>query len=381
MKKQHIQILFLAILWVIYSSCGNNPIKKNDVAEANPIIQNESDELLNFLEKSGNFLNTSKSPAIIQPQDVFENLDEYLIIDLRSHEEYVDGHIDGAKNTSLEKLLEFLNQEVIPSAFEKIVLVCNNGQSASYAAGVLRLIGYGNTYAMKWGMSGWNKQFASDYWIKNIGNKATNLDTNLIDKPAKNKMFKYPQIHTGKRTTFDIAKERAKQILIEGYKKVSIKYDTLMKNPDKFFIINYWTIAEFKQGHLKNAYQYQPKESFSKSGFLTTLPTNQPIVVYCFTGHTSAFVVAYLRMLGFDAYSLSYGTNSFMNAKMISNEIINKAFVANRDIQNYPTIEGEEATIKKEVTSIATDNSKNQTKSVEKKDTPKKKKTGGGGGC
>ncbi len=42
---------------------------------------------------------------------------------------------------------------------------------------------------------------------------------------------------------------------------------------------------------------------------LQNLPTDKTIVVYCWTGQTSAQVVAYLRMLGYDAVSMYYGMN------------------------------------------------------------------------
>ena len=44
---------------------------------------------------------------------------------------------------------------------------------------------------------------------------------------------------------------------------------------------------------------------------LNLLPTDKTIVVYCYTGQTSNQVMTYLRMLGYDAASLSYGVNGF----------------------------------------------------------------------
>jgi rhodanese-related sulfurtransferase len=50
---------------------------------------------------------------------------------------------------------------------------------------------------------------------------------------------------------------------------------------------------------------------------LKTLPTDKPVVVYCYTGQTSAFMAAYLRLLGYDAKSLKFGTNGMIYDKMI----------------------------------------------------------------
>ncbi|HRY98386.1 MAG TPA: response regulator, partial [Bacteroidales bacterium] len=49
---------------------------------------------------------------------------------------------------------------------------------------------------------------------------------------------------------------------------------------------------------------------------LKTLPTDKPVVVYCYTGQTSAFMAAYLRLLGYDAKSLLFGGNGMIYDNM-----------------------------------------------------------------
>jgi rhodanese-related sulfurtransferase len=59
-------------------------------------------------------------------------------------------------------------------------------------------------------------------------------------------------------------------------------------------------------GHIPGAYNYEPASNpFTTPALLTTLPTNRPVVIYCFTGQTSSYLAGYLRMLGYDAKSLS----------------------------------------------------------------------------
>jgi hypothetical protein len=41
------------------------------------------------------------------------------------------------------------------------------------------------------------------------------------------------------------------------------------------------------------------------------------VVIYCGTGHNSGFVTAYLRLFGYDAYTLKYGNNGFMYDLMV----------------------------------------------------------------
>jgi len=58
--------------------------------------------------------------------------------------------------------------------------------------------------------------------------------------------------------------------------------------------------------------QYTPKEAIAYDVDLTTLPTDKTVVVYCWTGQTSAFLTAYLRILGYNAKSLVFGANGMI---------------------------------------------------------------------
>ena len=55
-----------------------------------------------------------------------------------------------------------------------------------------------------------------------------------------------------------------------------------------------------------------PKESIKLSTDLKTIPTDKTVVVYCYTGQTSANLAAYLRVIGYDAKSLLFGTNGMI---------------------------------------------------------------------
>ena len=78
---------------------------------------------------------------------------------------------------------------------------------------------------------------------------------------------------------------------------------------DSYYIVNYWPVAEYDQGHVEGSIQYTPKNDLKLATFIKTLPTNKIIVVYCYTGQTSAQVATYLRLLGYDAKSLQFGAN------------------------------------------------------------------------
>jgi len=75
-----------------------------------------------------------------------------------------------------------------------------------------------------------------------------------------------------------------------------------------------------------------------RAGQLNTLPTDRPIVIYCFSGQHSAFVPAFLRLLGYNAKGLIYGTNGFMHDVMVK-EGIRSAFSAD-EILDLPVVSG-----------------------------------------
>ena len=74
--------------------------------------------------------------------------------------------------------------------------------------------------------------------------------------------------------------------------------------------------------------------------------TDKKILIYGFTGQTSAFVVAYLRLLGYNAFSLGFGANSFMHDALVSRENWN-GFKAAEKLNDFPMIKGENPTDKK----------------------------------
>ncbi len=58
--------------------------------------------------------------------------------------------------------------------------------------------------------------------------------------------------------------------------------------------------------------------------------------MYCSTGLSAAYVVAYLNLIGYDAGNLAYGANSFMN-KTLKEKDWNG--FSKKEVNMYPVIE------------------------------------------
>jgi rhodanese-related sulfurtransferase len=276
----------------------------------------------------GAYTRPDGGPINISAADVYDAIlngkaDTYFIVDWRSSTHYANGHIQGAINMALPNIIDELN--VFPT--DKVILnVCYSGQTASTATAILNMLGTAmgdngyNAANLVFGMHGWTYQGNTDllsgtatYPMENDWDEV--LETTVNAKPAAGS---YPTIDTGKSKAFDILKERANLYVKgelntrgSGWNNISDDgmWDELFVNMtgDDWFVVNYFPPANYEAGHIPGAYQYTPKADLSSDTFLNTLPTDKKILVYCWTGQTSAQVTVYLNMLGYEAYSLLYG--------------------------------------------------------------------------
>lgn len=345
MKKLHwFWLMALLPALFVFASCGNGNDEQTD-AEAAQVEEVQIDEfqLLSTYLDEQNFINLSKkeggAPTMIKADKVKELLDKsenLLLLDFRKAKDYAGGHIDGAKNLKVTDLLDFVNQNDLAS-FTKVVTICYSGQTASFAAAALRLLGHKNVFAMKWGMSAWNMKFAKDKWLAKATNQyAEQLET---EENAKAAVAAFPTIATGKTIGKEILEARVAEVLAAGFKATLVKADELFANGAEYYISNYWPAEKYAMGHIPGAVQYQPKKTLAASQALNTFPTDKAIVTYCYTGQHSAFVTMYLRVLGYDARSLAYGANSFMHGVMTEKKM-GHAF-NKKQIHDYPTVTSE----------------------------------------
>ena len=96
---------------------------------------------------------------------------------------------------------------------------------------------------------------------------------------------------------------------------------------------------EFNAGHIPGAYQMDTG-SFGEEE-LAFLPTDQQIVIYCFTGQTSSQLTSYLNVLGYNAYSLKFGLNSITDdPAVLNNPSTGNPVVYAPPATDYPVVTG-----------------------------------------
>ena len=324
--KKNIQLFYLVSLLLLAACTGGNKNSSTQQTAPEPAIRTgqpvkintEAKMLLDYLDEQGDYVNSRNFPSMIKASSVQDELDGNVkIIDLRDGETFKKGHIKNAANVTFNMLPEYFSDNITPSDYDKIILVCYAGQIASYATLLLRLMGYDNVYSMKWGMSSWNKDFAADWWLKKVSGKYENqLEQTVNDKTD---MHDFPVMNTGQTTGEEIFKARIKNIFEARTGSIFIDAESLFKNSQNYYVINYDRRDKYEDGHIPGAIRYKPNGTLGIVAEMETIPTGKEVVTYCQTGQNSGFVTAYLRLFGYNAKSLIYGNNSFMHDKMVAN--------------------------------------------------------------
>lgn len=104
-----------------------------------------------------------------------------------------------------------------------------------------------------------------------------------------------------------------------------------------FYLLDIRRPADYSAGHIEGAVNVQLAD-VANSEVLAMLPTDKPILVICYTGHTASIVNAILGSLGYDAWTLRFGMTSW---KDFSNTAVWSASVK-QEIEggNYPVVTG-----------------------------------------
>ncbi len=247
---------------------------------------------------------TTEDGGIVDPTDY--SIPGWTVFDIRSAESFDEAHIKGSVNVALKDVVTTAN--AINDNTTKILVVCYTGQTAGRAVMALRLSGFPNAKVSKFGFSAWSDNSDFDSWssVTNDGNIADGnsnwVTTSSQDLPTNG-------IDPGWNTTATdgeaILNERVAEMLVKsgwGVNSVDV-----LDAPLNYSIYNFWTSEDYLLfGHFTDAFQYKP---ISFENLSAMNPENNNII-YCYTGQTSSFIVAWLQVLGYNSQSVKFGVNS-----------------------------------------------------------------------
>ncbi len=285
-----------------------------------PSAQNRFDVLKTYLISHNMDLSDVLTDWITTAEDVYTIMtdvdpsNDYFIIDIRKEADYAAGHIEWAVHSTLGNILVTAQE----AADHPIIVVCYSGQGAGHGVVALRLSEYTDAKVMKWGMSSWNSATAGP-WKTHTGDAAIGNE-NWIVPPGSiqgNTPHNAPEVKYITTNGSEILKEQIEILLSGGF--AGISGVDVLANPADYFVNNFWEIADIElYGNIKDAYRIKPLTL--STGEYAYLDPNAKVVTYCWTGQTSSIVTAYLKVIGYDSYSLTYGTNSMIYSNLESHK-------------------------------------------------------------
>jgi len=215
---------------------------------------------------------------------------ELVIVDVRTVDEYTEGHIAGALNIPLTEVTDHL--DMLPNLDDPILVVCGSGHRSAMAMVALNLLGYDGATSMLSGMSAW-----------------TGAGYDVTTEPAEAEAGAAPEVDPA---VFEMVDAYMKAIPAGFY---TIKADdlnlALIENPPA--LIDVRTNSEVEQGIIGGATHIELREFMNRMGDWPEDKT-QPVVVYAL-GHRSVIAMMAMQMLGYeDVRSLAGGVNAWTGA-------------------------------------------------------------------
>ena len=140
--------------------------------------------------------------------------------------------------------------------------------------------------------------------------------------------------------------QRTADAALDGWSPVisaDALYENLMDGDESNdpFIVSVRSAEHYALGHIPGAINIPWKE-IAKPENLALLPTDQPIVVYCYTGHTGQVAATVLNLLGYEVQNLKFG---IMGWSLNDEVVVATRFGPDTDARDYPVeTEANEAT-------------------------------------
>jgi len=254
------------------------------VATANAV----ADYWINFPESGNNQL-----PAA----DIFKMIDagdDIILLDIRSADDYAEGHLKGAVNIPYGEL--GANLEAIPDD-KDIWINCYTGQTSSQATALLNFAGKKAHNIQSGWLRGITKAEGYENYIETEANELP-AGTYTVDPDIKADIENY---FASEDKPFNFDPAELKAAIDDG-------------TADQYAIVSVRSAADYAgegdaskaaQGHIPGAINIPFGKDMQTS--FADIPEGKQVIVYCYTGQTASQVVASLRMLGFDAWNLNGG--------------------------------------------------------------------------
>jgi rhodanese-related sulfurtransferase len=337
LKKVRIKLLFLFISLILFGCLKDPQPTEMDYNLSHSAL------LLHHIEENWDYLN-NYAPSTISALSLFSSLNYFIVLDVRSKEKFDIGRIPNSINVKQDNLIFYFEQNLTDST--KAVIVSESGQLSGYLTCLLRIKGYRNVYSLNFGIASWHTDFANEIFAERslisseINTEMTNTNYAKHDfQPLPELKFENPQ---------DIQKNLCDRINLVS-DDIFLSNNLIIENKIPVLIC-YGNFSLYNahptegedagRGHPEDAIHYNHNvfegiSDLRSSNYLQTIPPDQYILIYSYSGQLSAFATAYLRILGYNAYSLKYGGSLFSYSRLLSNNNTSRYIFDESKIMNY----------------------------------------------
>jgi rhodanese-related sulfurtransferase len=240
------------------------------------------------------FASLPEDKHMIFVPELFEKMDageDMLIIDIRTAEDYAEGHLKGAVNIPYATVGENLTK--IPDDIQ-IYIHCYTGQTGSQSTVLLNALGKKVTNIQ----GGWKKGITAEEgyeaYTETEPHELPEGEYPVDEKVAAFAADFYAKAPDDEHANFNFPPEELAELIEAGdvpYTIVSVR------KPE-----------DYEQGHIQGAVNipYGP----GMQDQLKDLPKDKPVIVYCYTGQSGSQTMTVLRLMGYEAYNLNGGMGS-----------------------------------------------------------------------
>ena len=100
----------------------------------------------------------------------------------------------------------------------------------------------------------------------------------------------------------------------------------------KYTIVSVRSNEHYLKGHVPGAINI-PWRTIAKEESLKMIPTDKPVIVYCYTGHTGQVASTVLNLLGYEAYNMKYGMMGWTDDPEVLNQSVFDCEPPNYDVE------------------------------------------------
>ncbi len=236
-----------------------------DVPEIDPAMLAAAEAFLSTIPEGWLSIKTVEDLEVAQENGA-------VVIDVRQPEEFDAGAIAGATNIPIRDLAQSLDQ--VPTD-APVIVYCASGHRAGMSLAALQSMGYSNVKSFPAGYGAW--EAAQDEAAGDVPEEvAASLESDAVVAGVDAFLTNIP----------------------EGYLAVgnTEAFQDMMENTD-VYVIDVREESEYAEGHIPGAVNI-PIRTLADN--LDKVPADQPVMVYCASGHRAGMALSSLQALGYD---------------------------------------------------------------------------------